>query len=160
MDSFKSHFKYFDRYTGFCPTLPQHFGESYGKATRQVLRERPQDLLKERLSDVRYQRQSSRFPNDCGDCNNMNSSNHSRNNNGHKETDRCRCANYSEGRCVGRHPKDGGRNNASDQPANRCAHKQSHKTSKDRGSGDEQFDDHKQSQPAFNIVIEAYDSEL
>ncbi|GFW03621.1 hypothetical protein TNCV_3988401 [Trichonephila clavipes] len=40
--------------TGFCPKLPDHYGQSYGKATHQIIRERPRDLLKERLSAVRH----------------------------------------------------------------------------------------------------------
>ncbi|CAL1279108.1 unnamed protein product [Larinioides sclopetarius] len=50
----KDYTYYIPGYTGFCPKLPEHYGQSYGKATRQVLRERPRDLLKERLSDTRH----------------------------------------------------------------------------------------------------------
>ncbi|GFT84259.1 hypothetical protein NPIL_324551, partial [Nephila pilipes] len=55
-------------YTGFCPKLPDHYGQSYGKATHQIIRERPRDLLKERLSSVRHRcrldRGMERYPND------------------------------------------------------------------------------------------------
>ncbi|GBN33936.1 hypothetical protein AVEN_266205-1 [Araneus ventricosus] len=50
----KDYAYYIPGYTGFCPKLPEHYGQSYGKATRQILRERPCDLLKERLSDTRH----------------------------------------------------------------------------------------------------------
>ncbi|XP_071036969.1 uncharacterized protein [Parasteatoda tepidariorum] len=50
----KDYIYYIPGYTGFCPDLPNHFGESYGKATHQIIRQRPRDLLRERLSDVRY----------------------------------------------------------------------------------------------------------
>ncbi|GFR19347.1 uncharacterized protein TNCT_63941 [Trichonephila clavata] len=50
----KDYTYYIPGYTGFCPKLPDHYGQSYGKATHQILRERPRDLLKERLSAVRH----------------------------------------------------------------------------------------------------------
>ncbi|GBN30393.1 hypothetical protein AVEN_43003-1, partial [Araneus ventricosus] len=39
-------------YTGFCPKLPEHYGQSYGKATRQITLDRLLDL--ERLADTRH----------------------------------------------------------------------------------------------------------
>ncbi|KAG8197660.1 hypothetical protein JTE90_001589 [Oedothorax gibbosus] len=95
---------YIPGYTGFCPMLPYHIGESYGKATRQILRERPQDLLKDRLSKVR----SRKFQRSSGD----HASGYP---NSYKENDRCRCGcgcvrcrcvNDSGDQCVGRHYKD------------------------------------------------------
>ncbi|GFY41328.1 uncharacterized protein TNIN_414111 [Trichonephila inaurata madagascariensis] len=50
----KDYTYYIPGYTGFCPKLPDHYGQSYGKATHQIIRERPRDLLKERLSSVRH----------------------------------------------------------------------------------------------------------
>ncbi|GIZ01401.1 uncharacterized protein CEXT_18161 [Caerostris extrusa] len=45
--------------------MPEHYGQSYGKATRKILLERPHELLKERLSNTRHRcfpkRRNTRF---------------------------------------------------------------------------------------------------
>lgn len=40
------------RYTGFCPELRDHYGETYGYATRYIIQQKPH--LKERLAPVQY----------------------------------------------------------------------------------------------------------
>ncbi|XP_035228901.1 uncharacterized protein LOC118201002 [Stegodyphus dumicola] len=52
----KDYAYYIPGYTGFCPELSDHFGESYGKATKKIIRDRPH--LRDRLSAVHYHRRS------------------------------------------------------------------------------------------------------
>lgn len=40
------------RYTGFCPELREHYGQTYGYATRHIIQKKPH--LKERLAPVHY----------------------------------------------------------------------------------------------------------
>lgn len=40
------------RYTGFCPEIREHYGQTYGYATRHIIQKKPH--LKERLAPVHY----------------------------------------------------------------------------------------------------------